>query len=88
VLLSLNTVRLEPPLDLTPFNAPGCNMHVKNLITIAGTANAAGRYSLSGKLPASAPACRPIFMQFFCFDRNANGLGLTASNYGRALRGN
>jgi len=88
VLLSANVSRLEPPLDLTSLSAPGCRMYVQNLITVAGASDSSGRYSLSAKLPTNSRLCQPVYLQFFAFDRSANGLGVTSSNYGRALTGN
>ena len=86
--MSINVARLEPPLDFTVFSAPGCKMYVRNLLTIAGACDSSGRYSLTAKIPTNSPLCKPVYLQFFAFDKSANGLGLTSSNYGRALTGN
>jgi len=88
VLLSANVSRLEPALDLTGFSAPGCRMYVQNLITVGGVCDASGRYSVSAKIPTNSPLCQPVYLQFFPFDKAANGLGLSTSNYGRVLTGN
>ncbi len=88
VLLSVNFARLEPFLDFGAFAAPGCRMYVQNLVTIAGASDSSGKYSLTAKIPAKPPLCQPVYLQFFAFDKTANGLGVTSSNYGRALTGN
>jgi len=87
-LLAVNLSRLEPPLDLAVFGAPGCRMYVKNLVTFAGACNSSGTFSLTGKIPSDSPRCTPIYMQFFPYDKSANALGVTSSNFGRFLAGN
>lgn len=85
--LAVDLKRTEPALDLGIVGAPGCRMHVFNLITLGGVCNGAGNFAIKLPIPASTPPGIHVYLQFFPVDQPANALGLTASNYGRVLSG-
>jgi hypothetical protein len=88
-LLAVNVSRLEPAIDLGVIGASGCTMYVQNAITIAGVTNTSGVFSLKATIPNNnALLCVRAYFQYFPFDRQANSLGITPSNYGCVLVGN
>ncbi len=64
-------------------------MYVQNAFTIAGVTNTSGVFSLKTTIPnINVLLCARVYFQYFPFDRQANSLGITPSNYGRVLVGN
>jgi len=87
--LNVATKTNQPPVDMGLFGAGGCRLYSPVELLLVGVATANGSFSLKVNIPNNrALLCQRVYLQFFPFDRKANPLGLTASNYGRILAGN
>jgi hypothetical protein len=86
--LSIGFSLWNPPLDLAIINAPGCMMYFNNLVTLPMVYTPNGTYSIKLPVPKGTRPCERAYFQFFVFDRRANPLGVTSSDYGRILTGN
>jgi hypothetical protein len=90
VVLLLGITNAAPfPIDLTAAGAPGCRLYTSpDLITVTVT-DASGAASIKLPIPNdSGLISLRFYNQFFPIDSQANRLGVSASNYGRALLGN
>jgi len=87
--LNVATTTNQPPVDMGLFGAGGCRLYSPVTLLLVGATTATGTFSLKVNIPNNrALLCQRAYLQFFPFDRKANPLGLTASNYGRILAGN
>jgi hypothetical protein len=77
------------PLDLAPFGAPGCVLYIDQVVSVPMVTTANGTSSLPLTIP-NDPALvgLKLYFQWANLDTAANALGVTTSNYGRALLGN
>jgi hypothetical protein len=76
---------LTLPLDLSPFNMPGCTLYT-SIQAQMGTVAAGGVATWSIPI-GSAPSGTTFFTQALVFDPSANPRGLTLSNAGTAVVG-
>lgn len=77
------------PVDLTPLNAPGCLLYTDPLVVLGTLSDASGASAIPLGIPSSPSYVGvKVYTQWLNLDAQANGLGLTTSNYGRVLIGN
>jgi hypothetical protein len=76
------------PLDLGVAGAPGCTLYHNLLFVVSVPSDGSGRALTRLQLPQDPTlACLPLYFSYLVFDPPANALGLTSSNYGRAVLG-
>jgi hypothetical protein len=88
--LHLGTTSSAPvfPFDLTPIGGVGCTIYHDVLVAI-GTGTTTGSAALPLAIPNAAGLVGyKAYFQWVVLDVAANALGVTTSNYGRALIGN
>jgi hypothetical protein len=85
--LSIGIARWNPPLSLGIIGAPNCNMYFNNDVTLGVRCDSSGRFVLNLPVPANTATCLGFYFQYFPFDRSANRLGLTTTNYVRLTTG-
>ncbi|MFQ5503877.1 MAG: hypothetical protein ACE5F1_03660 [Planctomycetota bacterium] len=76
-----------PPLPALLPDAGGCLLYQTPDAVLGLKADAGGKLGLKFPVPATAPLGVRLYAQFLPGDKQANALGLTASNYGRILLG-
>jgi hypothetical protein len=87
--LNVASTTYQPPTDMGAFGAGGCRLYSPVQLLFVGATTSTGTYSLKVKIPNDRNfICQRAYLQYFPFDKKANPLGLTATNYGRVLAGN
>ncbi len=84
----IGLTRYGAGIDLGVAGAPGCLLYESTDIIVPKVASTAGAYLLKFTVPKDRSlVCLRIYTQAFPADANANGFGMTSSNYGRILPG-
>jgi hypothetical protein len=77
------------PVDLAVAGAKGCKLYVTTDIVFGAATDASGMATATLPIPKDTTLIGGRFyLQWFPLDKAANGLGWTASSYGRVLMGN
>ncbi|MFQ5505433.1 MAG: S8 family serine peptidase [Planctomycetota bacterium] len=80
--------RLPLPLDLTLSGAPGCKLLASAELIAPLPVNATGQSTFKSVVPGDKAFCGlNLFNQYLVIDKQANTLGLVASNAGQAIHG-
>lgn len=89
IWLAVGLSNINGGFDLGLIGATGCRMYVNGPVVIAAASSGSGTYSVQAQVPNNtALICTRVFTQFYCVDPNANGAGLTSTNYGLITAGN
>ncbi|MHC4514320.1 MAG: hypothetical protein ACYTGW_04525 [Planctomycetota bacterium] len=79
----------QPPVDMGMFGAPTCRLYSPVTLLLVGVCTPNGTHSLKVPIPNDKGLiCQRGYLQYFPWDKKANPLGLSSSNYGRVLAGN
>ena len=90
-LLHVGTTSALPlfPFDLGLLGAPGCTMYCNAAIAVPMTTSSSGTSRISLNVPnLTSVVCFKLYFQWVNLDAMANALGVTTSDYGRAVFGN
>ena len=89
LIMGLTTKLPTFPLDLTPYGATGCTLYHNVVLAAPVPADGSGHAVTRVQIPPDKSlVCLALYFSYLVIDPNANPLGLTSSNYGRALLGN
>lgn len=90
-LLHVGTTSALPvfPFDLGLLGAPGCTMYTNAAISVPMSTSSSGTSRITVNVPnVPSLACFKLYFQWVNLDPMANTLGITTSDYGRAIFGN